>query len=65
MAPADLSNPYGNAWAIIPAATLGWGERAMQYYQQILPPACYFYPSLAWFGAAVAGDVFVNLYPVE
>ena len=30
---------HANTWAIIAAAKLGWGERAYQYYRQILPLA--------------------------
>jgi cellobiose phosphorylase len=30
---------HANAWAIIAAAKLGWGDRAYQYYRQILPLA--------------------------
>jgi cellobiose phosphorylase len=30
---------HAHAWAIIAAAKLGWGERAYQYYRQILPLA--------------------------
>ena len=28
---------HANPWAIIAAAMLGWGDRAFQYYRQILP----------------------------
>ncbi len=30
---------HANAWAIVAAAQLGWGDRAYQYYRQILPLA--------------------------
>jgi cellobiose phosphorylase len=30
---------HANTWAIIAAAMLGWGDRAYQYYRQILPLA--------------------------
>jgi cellobiose phosphorylase len=30
---------HANTWAIIAAAKLGWGDRAYQYYRQILPLA--------------------------
>ena len=30
---------HANAWAIVAAAALGWGDRAYQYYRQILPLA--------------------------
>jgi cellobiose phosphorylase len=30
---------HANTWAIISAAKLGWGDRAYQYYRQILPLA--------------------------
>jgi cellobiose phosphorylase len=30
---------HANAWAIIAAAMLGWGDRAYEYYRQILPLA--------------------------
>jgi cellobiose phosphorylase len=30
---------HANAWAIVAAAALGWGDRAHQYYRQILPLA--------------------------
>ncbi|MBN1440018.1 MAG: glycosyl transferase [Anaerolineales bacterium] len=30
---------HANTWAIIAAAKLGWGDRAWQYYRQILPLA--------------------------
>ena len=28
---------HANAWAIVAAAQLGWGDRAYEYYRQILP----------------------------
>ena len=30
---------HANTWAIVAAAMLGWGDRAFQYYRQILPLA--------------------------
>ncbi|MGD0173575.1 MAG: glycosyl transferase family 36, partial [Anaerolineales bacterium] len=30
---------HANTWAIVAAAKLGWGDRAYQYYRQILPLA--------------------------
>lgn len=30
---------HANAWVIVAAAKLGWGDRALQYYRQILPLA--------------------------